>query len=301
MISKILTLPTFQVLLCIIFLLSCEDEPDNIVDPPSAEIFQWENDDSFFRTDKILLNAALNSGKYLVAGVDRIFLYDSVTGDRHEGFAYNNRAIDYKPAITYPYIMYTGDGNSEFIIHSPAYWSQSGNTAGYPYTLTLKLSDFNLGYSDNATITDGESTAQNGAFNNQNQFLTLVSGNEGSNLDYSFCLINLNPTVSDLNGIPVLILNPEPSRININSDRSEFIRCFESIADKFYVNTASGTYVINSFGDVSNAQGLNTMITDFFMYKDTLCSYAPILGSIYYSINSGYNWDVYQRAYQYTP
>jgi hypothetical protein len=272
----------------------CSDEPDEIITPAPTEKPIWENDDSFFRTDKIILNAQVDSGKFLIAGVSRVSMYDSATGTRHSSNASNNRTIDYKPAITFPYVMYFGNNNFQLIINSPAYMRVfGGNTGGFPFTDELRFSDFNLGYSENAKVTSGDNSAQNGAFNNKNQFLTLIDDSELPELDYSFCLIELNPTESIFMGYPALTLNPVPKRINLNTDISEFIRVFEAIDDMFYVQIQSGIYVINSFGDVVLAQGLNTLISDFYLYNDTLFAFAPFFGSIYYSNDKGYNWNFY--------
>ncbi len=273
----------------------CSDEPDEIITPTPTEKPIWENDDSFFRTDKIILNARVDSGKFLIAGVSHVSMYDSSTGTRHNGSAENNGAINYKPAINFPYVMYLGNNDFQLIINSPAYMRvYGGNTAGFPFTDGLRFSDFNLGYSENAKVTSGDFSAQNGAFNNKNQFLTLIDDSKGvGELDYSFCLIDLNPTESVFSGYPALTLNPVPKRINLNTNISEFIRVFEAIDDMFYVQIGSGIYVINSFGDVALAQGLNTLISDFYLYRDTLFAYAPFFGSIYYSNDKGYNWNFY--------
>jgi len=272
----------------------CTDEPEEIITPTPTEKPVWENDDSFFRTDKIILNAQVDSGKFLIAGVSHVSMYDSATGTRHNGTAENNRAINYKPAIKFPYAMYFGNNSFQLIINSPAYMRVfGGNTGGFPFTDGLRFSDFNLGYSENAKVTSGDFSAQNGAFNNKNQFLTLIDDSEGLEHDYSFCFIELNPTESIFMGYPALELNPVPKRINLNTDRSEFIRVFEAIDDMFYVQIQSGIYVINSFGDVVLAQGLNTLISDFYLYNDTLFAFAPFFGSIYYSNDKGYNWNFY--------
>ncbi len=281
----------FSLAMVTVFLFSCTEDESPL---ESSSQPAWELDETYFRTSKIILNASASDGRFIVAGVDIMAAYDSSTSEtRMSGYPVNNSAINYKPAIGGPYIMYAGEGGNQLCLNSLFYWYGDGSSASYPYKYYFRLSEYDVGYSDQARVPIEYDSQNIGAFNNANQYLTLISDtSQAINLNVSFCLISLTPEENLLYGKTILDISPEVLRIPIETNTSKFLSQVGSFEDVFLVSFDE-LYVIDPSGHVSIAQGITPgRITDIFTFNESLYAYNENTYSLYRSADKGLTWQV---------
>jgi hypothetical protein len=293
--------PILLLILSILFYFGCsEDNPPTKTSDDGTSIGEnekWEVDETFSGSDKILLNAKVTDSKYIVAGVSILVMYDSTLAQTSyvTTSPVNNSAINYTPAISGPYVMYAGSGDIQFILNSIVYPGGNSNTYGYPFTYGFRLSDFDLGYKDGATVLANDEDISIGAFNNQDQFLTVIS--DSFDLDISFCLINLNATLENCASETCLEINPVIERIQQETNISVRLTQISSYEDIFLVSMNAELYVIESDGTVNIAQGIETPVSQFFTANDTIFAVKHFPVELYSSVDRGYTWNLFATGF----
>ena len=134
-----------------------------------------------------------------------------------------------------------------------------------------------------------------GAFNNQDQFLTVVR--DSFNLDISFCLINLNPTLENCANVTCLEINPVIKRIQHETNISIQPTQISSYEDIFLVAMNAESYVIDSDGTVNIAQGIETPVSQYFSANDTLFAVKHYPVELYFSVDRGYTWNLFATGF----
>lgn len=283
------------IMILILTYFGCSENNPPIIPGDENENASWEVDETYFRSNKILLNSNVTDGRYIVAGLSILAMYDSTSAQTYVTCSpHNNRAINNTPAISGPYVMYAGSGDIQFILNSIVYPRGSSNTFGYPFNYGFRLSDFDLGYSNEAIVLANNLDVYIGAFNNQDQFLTVIS--DTSDFPYgniSFCLINLNATLENCAGEICLDINPVIKRIQYETNTSVSLTQIGSYKDIFLVAMEANLYAIDSDGTVTIAQGINTPISHFFTANDTLFAVKHFPVELYFSVDKGYTWNLF--------
>lgn len=256
----------------------------------------WQQDQSYFQSDKILLNAEVSSdsSSFIVAGLKKIALYQTGAADSiTNGYAYNGDLLDSKPAISDKYIAYTDNDETQFTINSPFYWVGTYNSASYPFVHYFNLGD-SPRYSPWADIPVYYEQQPMGAFNDQDQFLTVINDtSESHNTNMSLSLITLNPSENTSAIEPLLEFNPEIKRIPYPTEVSASYNYIFSDGNYFYVSingNRTELLRVSPSGEVQEAKGIDRRIYNMFSHDDTLFAFSQSAKKVYYSQDEGLNW-----------
>jgi len=146
----------------------------------------------------------------------------------------------------------------------------------------ISIWDIDSTFSDNARLAMSSFTQPVGAFNNQNQFLTVVMGNSGVN----FCLIDY--TFDDTN-----------SGIKITSMQKNYYLygCWPyndiiSFDSRFFVALCTVPYLVYPNGDTVAIEDIPWSCLEFFTFNDTLYAFTSNF-QIYITYDSGENWELF--------
>lgn len=281
--------------LSLLFVAAGCDKKNNPTGAEGGNSEGWQADQSYFRSDKILLDARVSSdsSSFMVAGLGRIALYQTDSADSvRNAFASNDRLMDSRPALSDKYIAYPGKAPTQFIINSPFYWGGSVSNATFPFVRYFRLGE-TPDYSPLATIRTKGANIPMGAFNNQDQFLTAVSDTAN---DYSLCLVNLNPqtTYVGYDNIPNLLqMEPEVKYIRFEPEVFHSISYIGAFGENFFVSltgASNGLIRVTPSGAVQGTSGFTGHVDDMFARGDTLYAYSWGRNKVFRSTDNGLNW-----------
>lgn len=297
---KNIILALLATILLIPLLTSCvEDQNPTGTNPPVTPTEGWQVDRSYYRSQKILLNARVSddSTAFQVAGLHRMSLYRTDEGDSVvTRVPYNARAIDSRPAMSDRFVAFTGKDESQFVVNSLYYGQGTVSNYGFRFVHYFTLGD-SPDYSNLATIPVDWYQTPVGAFNNRDQFLTVVSDTSyAMNTNMSFCLVDLNPKKTEVSDATLMEFDPDIERIPYETEVSTDLSFIGSYKQYFFVSIRGDQIDwlrIAPSGEVQQTEGINSGISDMFSQGDTLYAYSPSAQTIYWSADDGMNWNAW--------
>ncbi len=265
------------------FLNSCTKTiTETVIEEPS-----WKLHESLEHDDKIILNGYVSSeDKFFLSSLQKFWKFDLC--ENEPSLVYNNEycfsplSMNYKPIIS-DYISAYSNENLTAIVFK---LNENPDEKSYGYEY-IYIHNIDSTLYDSAELAINSFRKPVGAFNNQNQFLTVIM-NSGNSKSYGayFCLIDYE-------------FGDSYSGIEITSTQNiHFFSYYlptsyiKSFANRFFVGTDGITYpyLVYPTGDY-HAMDVPSCL-EFFSYQDTLYAFTTSF-YLYFSNDLGENWELY--------
>lgn len=264
----------------------------------------WQCDEYFSTRDKILLNSAVFSDSYYIAGIFKLSRFDSDSLEPdYAMYAENNRTMTSKPAMYDQFVMYHGGGD-RLILNSAKYLYNNNGNELHPFYDSMVLHELDSNYTENAFFTAYWYDDFIGAFNNQNQFLAFVDDpvNNLYGVNVSFCLIDLNPVVENMfnpSDMPCLTITPVLKRIPYTTEGSVALRYIGSYKDRFFAQVDGDFMIINKNGEMTHSSGISGLVYETFCYREKIYAVTSSSSEMYVSTDEGVTWSLTGKDYTY--
>ncbi|MBS3742261.1 MAG: hypothetical protein KGY74_09090 [Candidatus Cloacimonetes bacterium] len=261
--------------LILIFLVNCSENTNETDIEPS-----WKLVEELDYANKIILNSYVTTDSmYYYLSTHRGF-WEYEQGDLEPDLRYNygnaiTQTLEYKPVISDSISAYLSEDKTEIRLGL--------NRSQYDVILEIiSVWDIDSTFSDNARFAMSYFRNPVGAFNDNNQFLTVVESGSGQ----SFCLINYSFDDS-YSGIKINQLQ------NIYSFSPHFIyKNILSFSSNFFIALNTAPYMVYPSGETKEIEDIPWSCLEFFTYKNDLYGYTSNF-EIYVTYDSGENWEFY--------
>lgn len=263
----------FVVIAVFAFLNSCTKTiTETLIEEPS-----WKLHESLEHDDKIILNGYVSADSiYYLSTHSKFWKFNN----NNPIFCYNywpciTQTLEYKPIISDSVSAYMNEDKTEIqlALNEIDSWNIIPEI--------ISVWDIDSTFSDDARLPMESFFQPVGAFNNQNQFLTVVMG-DGMN----FCIIDYTHNDSTYSGIEIT----STQRIYFFYGILGFPD-IKSFGNRFYVITNDYNYIIYPTGEYHKMDNLPAGL-QIFSYNDTLFTFTTNFW-LYYSSDLGENWEEY--------
>lgn len=261
-------------ILAAILCVSCSKTTETVLEP------SWKLVEELDGTNKIILNSYVtpDSTKMYISTLFRFWKIDSGAEEPitvYNNYGFSPLSMNYKPAISDLITAYSDKNLTAIILKL----NEDPSSKSYDYK-RISIFDIDSTFSSNANIELWGYWTPIGAFNEQNQFLTVI-------LDAGafFCLVNYGFDNSS-SGIKIDSIqnnNFFPGYLCMND--------IISFNNRFFVATSfTAPYIVYSTGDYQKMD-IPTCL-EFFSYQDTLYAFTSSF-YLYYSNDLGESWEMY--------
>ena len=268
----------FVVTVVFAFLNSCTKTiTETVIEEPS-----WKLVEELDGVNKIILNGHVyEENKFFLSTLYKFWKFNSGEDEPlkvyNNDYGFNPLSMNYKPVISDYISAYSNENLTAIVLklnENPIVRSY-----GYEY---INIEDIDSTYSPGSHIVVNSFWEPIGAFNNQNQFLTVVNNPNGQD----FCIIDyeFDNSLSGIEINSIQIYNFFSGVLSISD--------MKSFGSRFFIGTHNFTYpyLVYPTGDY-HAMDVPSSL-EFFSYKDTLYAFTTSF-SLYFSNDLGENWEIY--------
>jgi len=263
--------------LILIFLVNCSENTNETDIEPS-----WKLVEELDYANKIILNSYVTTDSmYYYLSTHRGF-WEYEQGDLEPDLRYNygntiTQTLEYKPVISDSISAYLSEDKTEIRLGL--------NRSQYDVLPEIiSVWDIDSTFSDNARFEMSYFRDPVGAFNNNNQFLTVALGGMESTMN--FCIINYCYNDTTYSGIEI-----KSTKIINYLDSWCPSHDIKSFGNRFFIVTCNYNYIVLPDGEYYEMSNLPSAL-EIFSYNDTLFTFTTNFW-LYYSNDLGDNWEKY--------
>lgn len=276
--NKIILRPLLiTIILVAILCISCTKTTETIIEKPS-----WKLVEELDYEDKIILNSYVTTDSLYYYLSTHYGFWKYQRGDDNPSVCYDygnsiTQTLEYKPVICDSVSAYLSEDKTEIRLCL--------NSSLYDVIPEIvSIWDIDSTFSDNAKFPMSHYRRPVCAFNNNNQFLTIVEEYGSENL----CLIGYSFN-SSYSGIEIDSLKKIYS-IKPNYPYVTII----SFNDRFFVSLSSSPYIVYPTGEVEKIDDIPWSCLEFFSFGDNFYAFTSN-NQIYVTYNSGENWELFSH------
>ncbi|OQY25869.1 MAG: hypothetical protein B6244_14665 [Candidatus Cloacimonetes bacterium 4572_55] len=286
---------SFVISLLIILLLStgCQKKVTEVTECDPS----WTPHDFFISSTKILRNGYVSKdNKFFVSTLHSVYKLEP--GDGNPTFCFESGhdtfTFQYKPPLSDSLAAHSWDHDRAVIIRR---LEGLGFTGGHYTGRYINLTDIDSTFTDKARIAVWGMMDPIGAFNDQNQFLTLVHQPAGTGVgELYFCRIDYRlteqPDLYPSTGIEITSTQAFRPPLNLSVMRT--INDCIAYQNRFFVGIGSGgSYLVEQTGEFRRLDFPHSA-AQFFSHQDTLYALNDAL-RLYRSLDVGDTWQKLAR------